>query len=168
MSMKTNLQKLVLTLPDAKEGSLISVPSDILTKAIIKLDVFIAPRLKFSENQIKAVFQKIASDDSKKIRHLNLGSWHEPKFSQVHLSTLRSVMNRIQNNDFKLLIQIKNIEMSIEQLQKLQEENDKIEDDTEDKLSDEEMTVAWTRVACEAREVRRSMPSSKRVSNIHS
>ena len=121
--------------------------------------------LKFSENQIKAVFQKIASDEYDKIRHLNLGSWHEPKFSQVHLSTLRSVMNRIQINDFKILIQIKNIEMSIEQLQKLQEENDKIKDGSEDKLTDEEMKVAWTRVACEAREVSFSMP--KRVSIIH-
>ena len=167
MSLQTNLQKLVLSLPDAKEGSLISVPSDILTKAITKLEVFIAPRLRFSENQIKTVFQKIAIDDTKKIRHLNLGSWQEPKFSLVHLSTLRSVMNRIQNNDFKLLIQIKNIEMSIEQLQKLQEENDKLEDDTEDKLSDEEMTVAWTKLACEAREIRRAMPSCNRVSTIH-
>ena len=59
--------------------------------------------------------------------------------------------------------------MSIEELQKLQEENDKLEDDGEDKLSDEEMTERWTRVACEAREVRRAMPSTRRVMmhNIH-
>ena len=169
MSQQTHLQKLVLTLPDAKEGSLISVPADILNKAVSKLDVLIAPRLRFTESQIKAVFQNIATDKSKKIRHINLGSWLEPQFSLVDLTTLRAVMNKIQNNDFKLLLQIKNIEMSIEELQKLQEENDKMEDDGEERLSDEEMTERWTRVACEAREVRRAMPSSKRVMmhNIH-
>ena len=80
MSHQTNLQKLLLLLPDASEGSLTSLPADILTKAISKLKVFIAPQLKFSESQIKAVFQSI---DLSKIQALDLGSWHEPQFSLV-------------------------------------------------------------------------------------
>ena len=37
MAHQTSLQKLVLTLPDAREGSFTSVPADILTRAISKL-----------------------------------------------------------------------------------------------------------------------------------
>jgi len=169
MAHQTSLQKLVLTLPDAREGSFTSVPADILTRAISKLDVFIAPRLRFSESQIKSVFQNIATNESSKTLHLNLGSWHEPQFSLVDLNTLRAVMNKIRNNDFKMLLQITNIERSITELKKLQEENDKMEEEGEEKLSDEEMTKRWFEVACEARRVRRSMPSSKcmMVHNIH-
>ena len=53
----------------------------------------------------------------------------------------------------------------------LQEENDKIEEEGEEKLSDEEMMKRWRdeEVAYEARRVRRSIPSSKcmMVHNIH-
>lgn len=169
MAHQTSLQKLVLTLPDAREGSFTSVPADILTRAISKLDVLIAPKLRFSESQIKSVFQNIATNSSSKTRHLNLGSWHEPQFSLVDLNTLRAVMKKIRNNDFKMLLQITNIERSITELKKLQEDNDKIEEEGEEKLSDEEMTKRWFEVACEARRVRRSMPSSKSmmVHNIH-
>ena len=42
-----------------------------------------------------------------------------------------------------MLLQITNIERSITELKKLQEENDKIEEEGEEKLSDEEMTKRW-------------------------
>ena len=59
MSYQTNLQTLFMLIPDASEGSIISVPDDILARAISKLRVFIAPLLKFSESQIESVFQSI-------------------------------------------------------------------------------------------------------------
>ena len=80
MSNQTNLQTLLLLFPDASGGSIISVPDDILTRAISKLEVFFAPQLKFSESQIKSVLESI---DSSKIQGLDLGSCHEPQFSLV-------------------------------------------------------------------------------------
>ena len=85
MSHKTNLQSLGLFFPDAGEDSIISFPVDVLTKAISKLKVFLAPQLKFSESQIKSVFQSI---DSSKIEKLDLGSCHKPQFSLVDQESL--------------------------------------------------------------------------------
>ena len=95
-------------------------------------------------------------------------SWYEPHFSlvDVDLNTLRAVINKIRNNDFKLLLQITNIERSITELKKLEEEN---EEKGEESLSDEEMMKRWSQVGGEARRMRRMMPSSKimMVHNIH-
>ena len=137
MSHKTNLQSLGLLFPDAGEDSIISFPDDILTKAISKLKVFLAPQLKFSESQIKSVFQSI---DSSKIEILDLGSCHKPQFSLVDQKSMISVLDKIKGSGFfKRLLQIKNLEMSIEELQRIQEENDKLEE-KEKKLSAEEMS----------------------------
>ena len=122
----------------------ISLPAEILTKAISKLKVFNAPQLKFSESQIKAVFQSI---DSSKIEELDLGSCHEPQFSLVNQKTLISV-SKNSYAPFRLLLLIKNLEMNIEELQKVKEENEKMEEE-EKKLSAEEMSKQWERLACE-------------------
>ena len=135
-----------------------SVPGFILTRAISKLDVLSAPRLRFSEHQIKAVFHNIATNASSRTQHLNMGSWHEPQFSLVDLNTLRAVMNKIRNNDFKLLLKITYIERSITDLK---EDNDNMEE-REEKLI--EMMKRWSQVRVKARKMWRVMPSSE---NIH-
>ena len=146
MSQQTNLQQLHLLFPDSSEGSIISFPADILTKAISKLEVFLAPQLKFSESQIKSVFQSI---DLSKIRLLDLGSCNEPQFSLVNQKSLISVSHKIKADmSFKLLLLIKNLEINIKKLQKVQEENDKMKE-VEEKLSAEEMSKQWGHLAWE-------------------
>ena len=146
MSNQTNLQHLNLLFPDSSEGSIISFPADILTKAISKLQSFLAPQLKFSESQIKSVFQSI---DSSKIRLLDLGSCNEPQFTLVDQKSLISVSHKIKDDvSFKLLLLIKNLEINTKELQKVQEENDKMKE-VEKKLSAEEMSKQWGGLAWE-------------------
>lgn len=137
MAHQTNLQTLLLLFPDASEGSLISYPADILARVINKLKVFIAPLLKFSESQIKSVLQSI---DLSKTQELDLGSCHEPQFSLLDRKRLMSVSNKIKGHEtFKLLLLIKHLEMSIEELQNVQKE----------KLSAEEKKKQWELLAWE-------------------
>ena len=53
---------------------------------------------------------------------------------------------------FKMLLRIKIIEMSIEELQKVQEKNDKSEEE-EKKLSTEDMSKQWGQLAYEANQL---------------
>ena len=144
MSYQTNLHQLVLLFPEDSEDFLISFPVDILTKAISKLKVFMAPQLKFSESQIKSVFQSI---DSSKIQALDLGSCHEPQFSLLDNESLVSVSQKIKGyKTFKAILLIKHLEMSIEELQKVQEENDEMKEE-EKKMSAEEISKRWLKLA---------------------
>ena len=60
-----------------------------------------------------------------------------------------NLFNKIKGSEtFKLLLQIKILEMSIEELQKIQEENDKMEEE-EKKLTAEEMSKKWGRLTSE-------------------
>ena len=147
MSHQTYLRHLLLLFPDTREGSIISFPNDVLTKAISKLKVFYAPRLKFSESQIKSVFHHI---DSSKTEALDLGSCHKPQFSLVDQKRLISVFLKIKGQYyFKMLMIIKDLEMSIEEMQRVQEENDKMEEE-EKKLAAEEISKRWGQLAMEA------------------
>ena len=141
------------------EGSLISLPTDALTKAISKLKVFYAPRLKFSESQIKSVFQRI---DLSKTEALDLGSCHEPQFSLVDQKSLISVYFKIKGQYyFKMLMIIKNLEMSIEELQRVQKENDKMEEE-EKMLSAEKISKQWRQLAYRAKSLSLNMLAKKR------
>ena len=144
MSHQTNLQDLILNFPESSEGSLLSFPGEILTRAISKLKVFIAPQLKFSESQIKSVFQSI---DSSKIKVLDLGSCHEPQFSLVDQKSLKYVALKTKGYvSFKVLLNIEYLERSIEELQKVQEENDNMSEE-EKKMSAEEISKRWGQLA---------------------
>ena len=78
----------------------------------------------------------------------------------VDLNTCHE-QNQIRNNDFKLLLQITNIERSITELKKLEEKTEENGEEGEESLSDEEMMKRWSQVGGEARRIRRMMSSSK-------
>ena len=159
MSHQTYLRHLLLLFPDTSQGSINSFPTDVLTKAISKLKVFYAPRLRFSESQIKSVFQRI---DSSMTEELDLGSCHEPQFSLVDQKSLISVYFKIKGQYyFKMLMTIKNLEMSIEELHRVQEENDKMEEE-EKMLSAEEISMQWRQLAYRAKSLSLNMLAKKR------
>ena len=151
LSHQTNLHSIVLIFPDNSQGFIHSVPGDILAMAICKLQMFMAPQLRFSENQIKSIFQTLASNATCDLCHpsltqtLDLGSCHVPLFSLVDQNTLRFVYNLIKDQQitaFNSLLHVWNFEISIEDLEKVHEENNKKENN-EEKLSDEEMSKRW-------------------------
>ena len=151
MSKPTNLQKVVLTIPEAELGSVQSVSAGILTKATNKLQAFMAPGLRFSESQIKAILTNIAKGTSL-IRHLNLGPMNELNFSEVDLDNLRSVIKKIKSDTilsrrFKRSLQGQINFARLEEIMKLEEENDK--EEGENKLSEEEITEQWKRIVRE-------------------
>ena len=81
-----------------------------------------------------------------KTQALDLGSWHEPLFTLVDQKSLISVSHKIEGYvTFKLLLLIKNLEMSIQELKNVQEESDQIEE--EKKLSAEEISKRWGQLA---------------------
>ena len=145
MSGQTNLRSLTLDLPD----SIVPLPADLITKAINNLTRFEAGKLNFSESQIMSLFHNIATNDSCRIRHLNL----RMIFRLVDLKTLRAVNNKLTEiSDFKRCLSVKIVEMSIAELLKYEEEG-------EEKLSDEEMCQRWAQVICEALETVQSLRS---------
>ena len=113
MSVETNLKRLHLGPVAISYPNL--VPSETLAKAISKLEEFIAPRIEFSAAQIQCVLIAV-SKDSSKIRKLDLGSNFGPRFINVDIGILTKVMNKIEMNDFKLLMTMRSIEFRNQQV----------------------------------------------------
>ena len=78
MSHQTKLQKIDFRYLSDCRDHLESVPGNILARAICKLKVFYAPHLRFSDCQIKSIFQRIATQDPRTTRELDLGSCQKP------------------------------------------------------------------------------------------
>ena len=152
MSHQTNLRSLLFNFPDSSEGSLLSIPADVLIKAINNLKILSVSRLNFSGNQIKSIFNNIATHDSCRIRHLKLSYWDD--FSPVDLKTLRAVIKLIDNNDFQRYLQVEIVDRSITELLRFEEEE-------EEKLSDGEMCQRWAQVMREAGDTAESLLSCK-------
>lgn len=152
MSHQTNLRSLLFNFPDSSEGSLLSIPADVLIKAINNLKILSVSRLNFSGNQIKSIFNNIATNDSCRIRHLKLSYWDD--FSPVDLKTLRAVIKLIDNNDFQRYLQVEIVDRSITELLRFEEEE-------EEKLSDGEMCQRWAQVMREAGDTAESLLSCK-------
>ena len=104
MSSQTNLQRLFLTMTDTSPSLLQPIPTNILSQAINKLQVFIAPRLFFSTQQMKIILEQCA-EDSSHLTRLDLG-FREP-LPELTLDTMRSILFKLENNMFKYHIQTK-------------------------------------------------------------
>ena len=122
MSNETRLQRVFLTGPDSPGSPLLqTIPANILSGAIHQLEAFVAPQLLFSPGQTKSVMETIAMETSS-IKRIDLGSTTAPTLSNIELATLRKIMNKIENNAFKFLVQNKVIETYDETIRGLREE----------------------------------------------
>ena len=122
MSQRTRLQRVGLMGPDNPGSSLLqTIPANILSGAIQRLEAFVAPELHFSPGQTKSILDAIAMESSR-MKRIDLGSTNWPTLSNVELGSLRRIVNKIEGNTFKSLVQVKIIETYNETIRSLKEE----------------------------------------------
>ena len=153
MSVKTNLKKVHLFLA-LRECKISAVPAETLAEAVSKLEEFVAPRMEFSSAQIKCVLIA-ASKKSSKIRKLDLGSNFGPRFINVDIGILTKVMNKIEMNDFKLLMTMRSIEFRNQQVLSAEVVYADMVENRKRKLMEDESV-----------EVLKNMPKEKRMKNM--
>ena len=124
MSVKTKLLKMFLPMTIPRLA--LPIPGNVLTKAINNLEVFIAPKSYFSQEQMKMILEEVAEPTSK-LKELDL------RFSEflpeLSLDCLRAVMLKLTNNTFKFKIQLKVIQNFDETIKKIRQELEEKEAD---------------------------------------
>ena len=122
MSQRTRLQRVGLMGPDNPGSPLLqTIPADILSGAIQRLEAFVAPELHFSPGQTKSILDAIAMESSR-MKRIDLGSTIWPTLTNLELGSLRKIVNKIEGNTFRSLIQIKIIETYNETIRSLKQE----------------------------------------------
>ena len=122
MSQKTRLQRICLMGPDNPGSPLLqTIPANILSGAIQKLEAFVAPELLFSPGQTKCILDAISMESSR-MKRIDLGSTNRPTLTNVEFESLRKIVSKVEDNTFKSLIQIKIIETYNETIRSLREE----------------------------------------------
>ena len=124
MSVKTKLLKMFLPMTIPRLA--LPIPGNVLSKAINNLEVFIAPKSYFSQEQMKMILEEVAEPTSK-LKELDL------RFSELlpelSLDCLRAVMLKLTNNTFKFKIQLKVIQNFDETIKKIRQELEEKEAD---------------------------------------
>ena len=122
MSVRTCLRKVYIGVPlnPLFNATIQSVPSDVLALAVTKLEEFIAPRMRFSPDQIKSVLEAVSMNSSK-IKKIDLGSAFAPDLKNIDMVIRRKVIKKIERNDFKLHMVVKNIEGRVGAFREMEE-----------------------------------------------
>ena len=152
MSVKTNLRRVHLVGPDSDDIRV--VPAETLAEAASKIEEFIAPRFEFSLAQMKSVIVAVAKESSP-IRKLDLGSTYGPRLRKVDIGTLQKVLNKIEMNDFKLLMLMRSIESRNEMVLNAEEVYSDLVEIRKRKLCEEESV-----------EILSNMPKAKRMKDL--
>ena len=108
---QTMLQKIILNPASTNGLPLIklfpSMPPSVLGKAINRLDTFIAPKLKFSTDQLVSILSGMKMESSK-LQKIHLGKG-QLSTDSVTMDTLKGVLNQINDNDLKMFANLFNL-----------------------------------------------------------
>jgi len=107
MSCKTNLNKINFNFRDSYPCLLATIPSDILSKGLNKLEEVGMRLLTLSTTQMREVLAGVASTASK-VKKLDLGENIVPDLS---LAELKKLVIKLEPNEFKLHLQSKILEI---------------------------------------------------------
>ena len=108
---QTTLQKIILNPAPTNGLPLIklfpSMPPSVLGKAINRLDTFIAPRLKFSTDQLVSILSGMKLESSK-LKKIHLGKG-QLSTDSVTMDTLKGVLNQINDDDLRMFANLFNL-----------------------------------------------------------
>ena len=108
MSTNTCLRSVTLAIEDGFPSTVQNIPPEVLTSAINNLEIFFAHNIHFSAVQIMVILEDAAKDSSK-IKELYLELPENLPF--LKLSTLGSLMPKLQNSPLKLHLQSQMIQI---------------------------------------------------------
>ena len=100
---------------DSQHNLLTSIPANILSKSLNKLDTVVMPHLMLTKNQMVEMFEGISRSNSN-IKSLDLGKNIIP---DVSLDLLKNVNNKLELNSFKIRLQRKILEISENKLESM-------------------------------------------------
>ena len=112
---KSSIKNLFFMFKDSQHNLLASIPANILSKSLNKLDTVVMPHLMLTNNQMVEMFEGIARSNSN-IKSLDLGKNIIP---DVSLDLLKNVNNKLELNSFKIRLQRKILEISENKLESM-------------------------------------------------
>jgi len=115
---KSTLRKIHFVLNDIDSNVLAPIPSDILCKALAKLDAIVMPDIKVSTKQLKNILEGIAKNSST-VKRLDLGNDDIP---EVSMEVMRILVDKLEANSLTDELREKMIEKNEEELRSLKKE----------------------------------------------
>jgi len=115
---KSTLKKIHFVLNDIDSNVLAPIPSDILCKALAKLDAIVMPDIKVSTKQLKNILEGIAKNSST-VKRLDLGNDDIP---EVSMEVMRILVDKLEANSLTDDLREKMIEKNEEELRSLKKE----------------------------------------------
>jgi len=118
MVNKSTLKKIHFVLNDIDSNVLASIPSDILCKALVKLDAIVMPDIMLSTKQLKNILEGIAKNSST-VKRLDLGNDDIP---EVSMDVMRILVDKLEANSLTDELREKMLEKNEEELRSLKKE----------------------------------------------
>jgi len=115
---KSTLKKIHFVLNDLDSNVLAPIPSDILGKALAKLDAIVMPDIMLSTKQLKNILEEIAKNSST-VKRLDLGNDDIP---EVSMEVMRILVDKLEANSLTDELREKMIEKNEEELRSLKKE----------------------------------------------
>jgi len=118
LANNSTLKKIHFVLNDINPNLLAHIPSDILCKALTKLDAIVLPDIMLSTKQLKNILEGIAKSSST-VKRLDLGNDDIP---EVSMEVMRILVDKLEANSLTDDLREKMIEKNEEELRSLKKE----------------------------------------------